>query len=177
VTLTATWTRYAVSFAIPSAAGKTVGTNGDDGTDLAFFFSSGATNNTVAGGIGVQSGIIQLWGVQLEVGTQATPLEKLDPRLDLANCQRFYEAITITPDYANAPTGITVMYRPYRFVTTKRASPTVTTAGFQYFSGGTGTAFTPTVGGVTPDMASINGTSLTNANGFSSGQIFASADL
>jgi hypothetical protein len=92
VTLTATWTRYSVSFAIPSTVGKTVGTNGDDATELAFFFSSGATNNVVAGNIGVQSGIIQLWGIQLEVGSVATPLEKPDPQQDLAKCQRFFLA-------------------------------------------------------------------------------------
>jgi hypothetical protein len=47
--------------------------------------------NTRAGNIGVQSGTINLWGVQLEIGSVATPLEKPDPRYDLANCQRFYQ--------------------------------------------------------------------------------------
>jgi hypothetical protein len=39
----------------------------------------------------VQSGTINLWGVQLEIGSVATPLEKPDPQQDLAKCQRFYQ--------------------------------------------------------------------------------------
>ena len=30
-----------------------------------------------------------IWGVQLEIGSVATPLEKPDPQQDLAKCQRF----------------------------------------------------------------------------------------
>jgi hypothetical protein len=85
------WTRYSVTIPMPSAAGKTLGTNGDDSNVLWLWLSSGATNNANAGNIGVQSGTVNLWGVQLELGGTATPLEKLDPRLDLANCQRFYQ--------------------------------------------------------------------------------------
>lgn len=95
VTTTAIWTRYSVTFAIPSVTGKTLGTNGDDYTGLAFFYTSGATNNAAAGNIGVQSGAINLWGVQLEIAqpgqTQPTPLEKPDPELQLRQCQRFYQ--------------------------------------------------------------------------------------
>src|SRR5262249_11354812 len=92
VTLTTTWQRFSLTFAVPSIVGKTRGTNGDESTWLNFWFSSGANNATNAGNIGVQSGIAFVYGVQLEIGTVATPLEKLDPRLDLANCQRFYVA-------------------------------------------------------------------------------------
>jgi hypothetical protein len=84
------WQRHSVTFAVPSVAGKTLGTNGDDFTQLALWYSAGANSATRAGNIGVQSGTIVLWGVQLEIGSVATPLEKLDPRVDLANCQRFY---------------------------------------------------------------------------------------
>ncbi|HEY2417586.1 MAG TPA: hypothetical protein VGH84_06675 [Steroidobacteraceae bacterium] len=91
VTLSTTPTRYSATFNVPSASGKTLGTNGDDCTYVNLWYSSGATNNTAAGGIGVQSGTINLWGVQLEIGSVATPLEKPDPRYDLSNCQRFYQ--------------------------------------------------------------------------------------
>jgi hypothetical protein len=76
---------------MPSAQGATFGTNGDDNIYLQFWFSSGSTNNAGAGNIGVQTGFFVLWGVQLEVGSNATPLEHIDPRMDLANCQRFYQ--------------------------------------------------------------------------------------
>ena len=91
VTLSTTWTRYSLTLAVPSVSGKTVGTNGDDWTGVDFWYSSGANQATRAGNIGVQSGTVQLWGVQLEIGSAATPLEKPDPRYDLSNCQRFYQ--------------------------------------------------------------------------------------
>jgi hypothetical protein len=37
-----------------------------------------------------QTANINIWGVQLEIGSVATPLEKPDPQQDLAKCQRFY---------------------------------------------------------------------------------------
>ena len=90
VTTSGTLTRYSVSFVLPSTLSATVGTNNDHCTQLNFWYSSGATQATRAGNIGVQSGVVNIWGVQLEIGSVATPLEKPDPRYDLANCQRFY---------------------------------------------------------------------------------------
>lgn len=90
--LTETWTRYSLRFAIPSTSGKTLGTNGDDTISLNLWFSAGSDNSSSqAGGIGVQSGNPMIWGVQLEVNSSATALETIDPREDLANCQRFLQ--------------------------------------------------------------------------------------
>ena len=71
--------------------------------------------------IGGQSGTIGLAGVQLEVGPVASPLEKPDPRYDLANCQRFYQ-VSRGVLWALGPgtIGMTIV------VPTMRASPTVT---------------------------------------------------
>jgi len=91
VTLSTAWARYSVTFAMPTLAGKTVGTAGDDYNQLTFWFSSGSNNNASSGNIGVQpNGNVSLWGVQLEIGSVATPLEKLDPVTQLQQCQRFY---------------------------------------------------------------------------------------
>lgn len=87
VTLSTSYARYSMSFTLGSTNGKTVGANGF--TQLNIWYSSGATNNTRAGSVGVQSGTVSIWGVQLEIGT-LTPLEKLNPREHLANCQRYY---------------------------------------------------------------------------------------
>jgi hypothetical protein len=91
VTLTTVFSRYTVTFTLPSVAGMTLGTNGNSATSLNFWLSAGSNNATRSGNVGVQSGNIWLWGVQLELGGTATPLEKLDPRVDLANAQRFYQ--------------------------------------------------------------------------------------
>jgi hypothetical protein len=89
--LTTTMTRYSFTFSLPSISGKTLGTNNDDSTQLAFYYSSGSTNNVAAGNIGVQSGIVQIWGVQLEVGSAATAFEKVDLADDYNRCRRYYQ--------------------------------------------------------------------------------------
>jgi hypothetical protein len=91
VTLNTTWTRYTTTIAIPSIIGLTVGTNSDSFSGLSFFYTSGSGANAVAGNIGVQSGTISIWGIQVEIGSTATPLEKPNPQQEIARCQRFYQ--------------------------------------------------------------------------------------
>jgi hypothetical protein len=127
VTLSGTWTRYTATIALPSIAGKTLGTNGDSFTMIRIAYSSGANTNQFFGNIGVQSGSVNLWGVQLEIGSVATPLEKLDPRLDLSNCQRFYQTgQLLASGYAIAGIGA---ISTWVFPVVMRASPTLTASG------------------------------------------------
>ena len=104
VTISTTWARYTATFSVPSFAGKVTGTNGDHSTWLYLPFSSGSTNNAAFGNIGVQSGTIQLWGVQLEIGSVATPLDAGgSPAMILAECERFFQTGTIVlAAYQNA---------------------------------------------------------------------------
>jgi hypothetical protein len=89
VTIGTSFARYTATFNLPSAAGKTFGTNvGSDFTQLAFYLSDPNSS-------GVQSGTFSFWGVQLEVGSVVTPLEKPDMRVDFANCQRFYQIVQV----------------------------------------------------------------------------------
>ena len=127
VTLATTWARYSVTLTLPSTSGLTVVT-GNDNWSLGLFYSSGATTNATAGNIGVQSGQINLWGVQLEIAqagqTAPTPLEKPDPELQLRACQRFYQSNSfIHWGYSNTggPLGHFSL-----FPVTMRASPTIT---------------------------------------------------
>jgi hypothetical protein len=123
VTLSGTWTRYTATIAIPSVAGKTLGTNGDSYTIIRIGYSSGANANAFFGNIGAQTGAINIWGVQLEIGSVATPLEKLDPQQDLAKCQRFYQGNNA---YFSAPVqgaGQIACWAP--FGTQMRAAPTI----------------------------------------------------
>jgi hypothetical protein len=122
-TLTGTWTRYSATFTLPSVSGKVLGTNNDHSTTLYFWYSAGANFAVQAGSPGVQSGIINLWGVQLEIGSTATPLEKPDPRYDLSNCQRFYR-VTQVQGGGYAVAGTVVQAQGHAPVT-MRAQPTM----------------------------------------------------
>jgi hypothetical protein len=121
------FTRYSVTFAIPSIAGKTLGTANDHKTNLQFWYSSGATNNATAGNIGVQSGGIVLWGVQLEIGIVMTPLEKLNPRMDLSNCQRMFQVGFMQNYGYNAAGATAIISNP--FPVPMRATPTLVPSG------------------------------------------------
>lgn len=125
VTLSTTWARYSVTIAVPSVVGKTLGSNGDSFTEVELWFSSGATNNVVAGNIGVQTATFRLWGVQLEVGSVMTPLAKRDPADDLALCQRFYQVGSF--DGAGAAVAASNWLRwSWQFPVQMRGSTTVT---------------------------------------------------
>ena len=70
-TISTTWQRYSFTFNLPSISGKTIGA----GSLLIplVWTSSGTTQGTRAGSIGIQNSTIDLWGMQLEAGSTATP--------------------------------------------------------------------------------------------------------
>jgi hypothetical protein len=124
VSLSGTFARYSLTFAIPGTAGKTLGTAGNDMTQVTFWLSAGSSFAARSGTVGVQSGSIALWGVQLEIGSVATPLEKPDPQQDLAKCQRFYQTnVFLSVGYGLVSATIAQMML---LPVTMRAAPTVT---------------------------------------------------
>jgi hypothetical protein len=141
--LSATWRKYTATINMPSTAGKTLGTTPNtDYTAINLYLSSGSGSNALAGNIGVQSGTVNIWGVQVEVGSVATPLEKLDPRIEIANCQRFYcssfnAGVAPTQNaglntgevtFPAAVAGVSQQRSPtYSFPVTMRAVPAMTT--------------------------------------------------
>jgi hypothetical protein len=81
-TPTSTWQRFSFTFSIPSISGKTLGTNNDHFLWVRTLqFTTTATNTS-----------IDIWGVQLEAGNQATPFHTATPnqQTELAACQRYY---------------------------------------------------------------------------------------
>lgn len=123
------WVRYGAVFNIPSAAGKTLGSNGDHYTQLNLWLSASPSHLNNAG-IGVQTAIIQFWGVQLEMGGVATPLDKPDPRYDRSNCQRFFwaGALQVYGFGATAGAPVSSMFAmPTSLRTTPILQPTWTT--------------------------------------------------
>jgi hypothetical protein len=128
ITISTTPTRYTATVTLPTTAGATYGTTaGTSYTYLSIWLSSGATNAARASNIGFQSNTFNFWGMQLEIGSQATPLEKLDPRIDLANCQRFYQGQSGYSIFSGYASSSISNYISVPFVTTLRAVPTVTT--------------------------------------------------
>jgi hypothetical protein len=137
--------RYSATFVVPNVQGKTLGTAGTDYFEVDLWLSSGSTNNVLAGGIGVQSGTLDLWGMQCEVAPVATPLERPDPRVDLAQCQRFYQAIPglLCSGYDSAGGAV---FTEFALLTPMRVAPSVTFSGaaFNNASGLVLNAATPT---------------------------------
>lgn len=132
VTLSTTWTRYSLTFAVPTIIGKTLGTSGTDATNLNFWCSAGANTATRAGTPGVQSGTISLWGVQVEVGGNMSPLEKVDPKNDLELCQRFYQTHIGLDIYGYMSAGGSILLDFSLPVQMRAGSPTVVISNTSY---------------------------------------------
>jgi len=111
VTLSTTSTRYTVALTVPSIAGKTLGTNGDDRLQINLWTSAGSTFAARAGSIGIQNSTISITDVQLEAGPVATPFERLPQQTQLAWCQRYFKAIT-------APAGAFAFGSGFAYATT-----------------------------------------------------------
>lgn len=120
----ATPTRFNTTITIPSTSGKTI--NAGDYYTLNFWLSAGSGYAARSGGVGVQTAIIYLWGVQLEIGPTMTPLEKLDPRYEFENCRRFYQTFPNRAYGFNSWSAGGWLDADYDFRPTMRATPTVT---------------------------------------------------
>ena len=122
VTVGTTWARYSTTIALPSTIGKTLGTNGNDYTAIEIYFSSGANNNQLAGNVGVQSGTVSLWGMQLEVSSVMTQFEQIDQAADWQNCQRFYTTLIVFAIGYNGGAGGNI-YGTYALPVVMRSTP------------------------------------------------------
>jgi hypothetical protein len=92
VTVDTTWTRYSVTGTLPDLAGKSLGTNQDSRLRLGIYSSLGSAYAGRAGSIGLQPNIrIDIWGIQVERGSVATPFEERTYATELAMCQRYYQ--------------------------------------------------------------------------------------
>ena len=83
---TTSWTRYSYTVAIPSIAGKTIGTY--DGLELRFLYPINSTFT------------VDIWGVQVEAGSTATPFATAtgNPALELTASSSPTDGQTLTVD-------------------------------------------------------------------------------
>jgi len=131
-----TWEKKTITF-----AGDTTGTLDNDNNrsfELALFFGAGSDRtsgtlqtswgsltqaNRAVGQVNLAdstSNYINITGVQLEAGTQASPFEFLPVDVNLQRCQRYYQKITGFVGYAISTTTIQASYS---FPTPMRANP------------------------------------------------------
>jgi hypothetical protein len=166
--LTANWTRYSLTFSVPSISGKTLGTDNNDCLEIAFGQGSNASTD---------SWTLDIWGVQAEAGSVATAFQTATGTLqgETALCQRYYQksytqsttpatngasGYTFTPYPANATNLASLGY--VSFPVMMRAAPTVTVYSFTLSS----TGRVSDAGGA--DLAAGSGTVANNTDrGFS----------
>ena len=153
-----TWEQKSVTIA-GDTSGTWIGATNGIGVRVFFGLGGGATYSGTAGAwaasafytatgatsvVGTNAATFYITGVQLEVGSTATPFERRLYGQEFINCQRYYEVIT--SDTGGLPlilfkydaTG--AYWNFWSMSTRKRASPTVALA-----SGGAWTNTTPTI--------------------------------
>ena len=90
VTLSTAFQRFSVTTTLPSISGKTIGAG--DNLEVSIITSAGSDFNARTGSLGIQSNTFDIWGVQVEAGSVATPFRRNANSLqgELAACQRYY---------------------------------------------------------------------------------------
>ena len=148
VTLTSSFAPFALTFSIPSIAGKTLGTNNNDYVAFSFWTSAGSNFNARTNSLGLQTIGVDLWGVHIKVGTHTTAAVDLykQPEIgpEFARCQRYFYR---TAENGSIPTSIMTMSVESNVggvgfagggcphPTTMRAVPTVTLgSGVRFYS-------------------------------------------
>jgi hypothetical protein len=94
-TITTSWARYSFNLSIPSVAGKTIG----PGNSLSIYPL--VSDTVIANSVGLQSGTFDIWGLQAEVGSIATPFTTATGTIqgEIAACQRYYYRNTSSGGY------------------------------------------------------------------------------
>jgi hypothetical protein len=137
VTLGTSWARYSMTIAVPSISGKTLGTNGDDSLILYLWVSAGTDFNSRASSIGAQNNTFDIWGVQVEYGSKATPFQTASGgsiQGELAMCQRYYARYTVGNTFGFLPVSgyavnTTTAYSDCRFIVPMRTAPSAVEYG------------------------------------------------
>jgi hypothetical protein len=99
-TISTSWARYSVTVAVPSVSGKTIGAGNVIAVNI--WFSSGTALDSRTGSIGIQTGTFDVWGVQAEAGSVATPFQTATGTIqgELSAAQRYYWRNVATAAYA-----------------------------------------------------------------------------
>ena len=121
-TLTSDWVRYTAQITVPSLDGKTVGAGSY------FLLDIGQHSNSASTAFD-----LNITGVQLEVGTEATPFEHRSFGDELARCQRYFQKWLADTASDSVCTGSMIsdtgFIGEYYFSNTMRATPSLSQSG------------------------------------------------
>jgi hypothetical protein len=127
VALTGSYAPFAVTISVPSVAGKTLGSSGNDRLDINFWSSAGSDYNARTNSLGIQTIGVDLWGIHIKVGTHTTAATDLykQPELgpELERCQRYFEPSQFI--LATSTLGGGVALNSGQWAVKKRGTPTV----------------------------------------------------
>jgi hypothetical protein len=131
--ITTGWVRYSATVAIPSISGKTIGSN-DSYLAIYFWYDAGSSFDARTGALGNQSGTFDIWGVQLEAGSVATPFRRNAPSLqgELAACQRYYQRFGNGGAYSLYAGGVAVSSTSFAFAMNAMVSMRVAPTAIEY---------------------------------------------
>lgn len=175
--VTTTPTRFSVRIDLPSVAGKTVGTDGNNLLSIGFYMPPGVTFS-----LGIMECQAEICSPNSSsdlngAGGAPTVFEYRGNAAELIRTQRYYEAGSISSTYINSAGAIAFM-TPVYFKAVKRINPAMTWSNILYYSSGTPTApgggSILTVGNTT-EVTSLYLNPVTNAQGLSSGNYVADA--
>lgn len=126
ISVTSSWARYSITYTLGSLSGKTIGDNSFLELDVLRIGGNASNIN------------LDLWGVQLEVGSVATPFKRNANSIqgELAACQRYYyrvsyaaERAVATPVFYTIDDAYTVPKHPVRM----RSAPTFSRSAANIF--------------------------------------------
>jgi hypothetical protein len=124
--LTTAWQRFSATIAIPSIAGKVLGSADNDHLELIFWFDAGSNWNTRTASLGQQSGTFDIANVQVEEGTVETEFELRPRSIELVLCQRYFYAAISMIRYMTLPgTASNVRYLLQKFPVRMRVEPSI----------------------------------------------------
>jgi hypothetical protein len=127
--ITASWARYSFNVTVPSVSGKTITTS----SSLSLWLETSVGTAISAAGfaaVGIQNVTIDIWGVQVEYGSTATPFQTATGTIqgELSACQRYYYRHTAAQNNTCFGVGMnqstTAGNHYIKFATTMRTAPT-----------------------------------------------------
>lgn len=166
IAVTTGWNRVSITATLPSVAGKTLGTNGNDALVAVTWFDAGSSFDSRTQALGNQSGTFDVTCCQLELGDAPTDFEIRPEATELILCQRYGEKSYDVDTQPGTGTvsgrcggGMSVVqasihYFNQPFKVTKRTAPAVT-----IYNPGSGAP-----GGVADSNGSTVSTNLGGAN-------------